>query len=173
MRGRIGPIGSLTVESAGTKASQCCQNQCCTGHAHKRCKRRIPNENPASFPQLVTISWMLRHLHPCRKIPTVSKRVGVSAFSRQSENDLVWRKAQPSESVQVELLRSRCWPGLGEPAPRHNRSRWFPPHRVDIGPPTVATFGYPPEVDRVKQQPDYDYRQQKRHVRLSDRARPI
>src|SRR5262245_19246479 len=85
MRGRIGPIGSLTAESAGTKASQCCRNQCCTGHAHKRRKRRIPNENPASFPQLVTISWMLRHL--CHKIPTVSKRVGVSASSRQSEND--------------------------------------------------------------------------------------
>jgi len=29
----------------------------------------------------------------------------------------------------------------------------------------VATFGHPPEIDRVKHQPDDDYLQEKRHVR--------
>jgi len=92
MRVRIGPIGSLTAESAGTKASQCCRNQCCTGHVHDRCKRMTPSKNQACCLQLVTISWMPRHL--CRRIPTVSKRVGVSASSKRSEND--WRREVPT-----------------------------------------------------------------------------
>ena len=47
-------------------------------------------------------------------------------------------------------------------APQPPTGSLVAPHCRDTEPPTVATFGYPPEVDRVKQQPDYDYLQQKR-----------
>jgi hypothetical protein len=93
MRGRIGPIASSTARSAGTKASRCCRNHCCTGSLLERQKQMMSESQ--SSPHLATISWMLRHL--CRRtIPTVSKRVGVGSSSKQSESDTGWVCENPS-----------------------------------------------------------------------------
>jgi hypothetical protein len=74
-RGRIGPIGSLTAEDAGTRAKPCSRNRRCIG---LECDKSMMVVESPFFQRIITTFSTLKR--PFQTIPMASKRVGGRSF---------------------------------------------------------------------------------------------